>query len=376
VDDNAPLIERAYSLEPCEGSGRVESIRGAIPPFLRGTCVFNGPGRFCRAGLRYRNWLDGDGMVAAVEFGDGWVHVATRFVRCVKFVTEEAAGRAVFRTFGTAFEGDRLKRGIGLESPVNISVYPYAGTLLAFGEQGVPWEIDPVTLETRGPFTFGGQVNDVTPFGAHPKIDHRTGELFNFGVSFSPEHPALTMFRFAADGRLVYRRRLPLPYPSSVHDFALSARYAVFYVSPYILDMRTFLERGSTLMDALTWQPERGSRLMIVARDTGAPVASVRVGDRYCLHLVNAFEDAARLIVDIVEYEQPLYGEYQIVPDLFTHVPCGRPVRLVVAPDAGQARRSAEGAKEGEILDRRELAYTRAPDFPAHDVELTGLPYE
>jgi all-trans-8'-apo-beta-carotenal 15,15'-oxygenase len=364
VNDHAPLIERAFALDPCEGAGPVDSIRGTIPPSLRGTCVFNGPGRFARAGFQYRHWLDGDGMLAALTFDDQGVRVANRFVRSVKFETEQAANRAVFRTFGTAFEGDRLKRGVGLESPVNVSVYPYAGTLLAFGEQGLPWEIDPATLETRGPFTFSGQLNEITPFSAHPKVDHRTGELFNFGVSYSPEHPALNLFRFDAAGRLVYRRRLPLPHPSSVHDFALSARYAVFYVSPYILDVRAFLERGSTLMDALTWEPERGSRLVIVSRDTGAQIASLPVGAGYCLHLINAFEEGTRLIVDIIEYERPLYGEYQVVPDLFTYVSCGRPVRLVVDPAAA------------EILERREMPYTLAPDFPAHDLDLTGLPYD
>jgi all-trans-8'-apo-beta-carotenal 15,15'-oxygenase len=143
----------------------------------------------------------------------------------------------VYRMFGTSFAGDELKRGIGLESPVNVSVYPFRGALLAFGEQGLPWALDPATLATRGPYTFDGQLNDLTPFGAHPKIDHHTGELFNFGVSFSAQHPALNLFRFAADGTQAYRRRLALPYASSIHDFAISGRYIVFYVSPLVLRM-------------------------------------------------------------------------------------------------------------------------------------------
>ncbi len=362
MDDHAPLIERAFSFVPDEGARTVADIQGAIPPFLRGTCLLNGPARFSRAGLRYRHWLDGDGMVCALAFGAGGVRFTNRFVRSVKFVAEEAAGRPIFRTFGTAFEGDVLKRGIGLESPVNVSVYPYAGALLAFGEQGLPWAMDPATLETRGPFTFDGQLNEITPFSAHPKFDHRTGEMFNFGVSFSPERPVLNLFRFSPDRRLVYRRRLPLPYPSSIHDFALSGAYAVVYVSPLVLDMSALL-RGGTLMDALSWQPERGSHLLVASRETGALLESIPVGNRHCLHLVNAFEDGDRLIVDLVEFERPLYPEYQVVPDLFTDTFRGRPVRLVVDP------------KAGAIVDRRELAYDHSPDFPAHDLNLTGLPY-
>jgi all-trans-8'-apo-beta-carotenal 15,15'-oxygenase len=300
MHDHAPLLERAFTIDVQEQSAVAVETTGTLPSFLRGTCYFNGPARFSRGGLNYRHWLDGDGMIAALTAGPEGTTFTNRFVRSAKFVREESEGRPVFRTFGTSFEDDELKRGIGLESPVNVSVYPRGETLLAFGEQGLPWAIDPVTLETRGVFTFGGQLNDVTPFSAHPKIDYHTGEVFNFGVSFSPEHPALNVFRFAPDDRLTYRRRLALPYPSSIHDFALSAEHVVFFISPLLLDMGALVRNGSTLMDALSWQPERGARLIVVSRETGELLASMDAGVGHCLHLVNAFEEAGRLVVDIV----------------------------------------------------------------------------
>jgi all-trans-8'-apo-beta-carotenal 15,15'-oxygenase len=363
--DNAPLLERAFALEVREGRHDRLTIDGELPPYVRGTCFFNGPGRFSRAGLRYRHWLDGDGLVCALALGPGGAAFANRFVRSEKFVREEAEGRPVFRTFGTAFAGDQLKRGIGLVSPVNVSIYPFNRTLLAFGEQGLPWEIDPRTLETRGLYTFGSQLNEVTPFSAHPKIDHVSGELFNFGVSFSAEQPMVNAFRFAGDGHLVYRRRVPLPYASSMHDFAISGRYVVFYVSPLVMAMDVLLS-GGTLMDALSWRPDLGTHIMILSRETGEQVASLRAGDRHCLHLVNAFdrESDGRLVVDLVEFEKPLYPEYQIVPDLFIDTFRGRPVRLAI---------DVAGA---EIADRSEIAYDRSPDFPAHDPALTGFPYD
>jgi all-trans-8'-apo-beta-carotenal 15,15'-oxygenase len=365
VTDHAPLIERAFALDVREGRHGGLAVDGELPPYVRGTCFFNGPGRFTRGGLRYRHWLDGDGLVCAFATGPDGPAFANRFVRSEKFVREEAEGRPVFRAFGTAFPGDELKRGIGLVSPVNVSIYPFNGTLLAFGEQGLPWEIDPRTLETRGLYTFGGQLNEITPFGAHPKIDHHTGELFNFGVSFSPQQPLVNVFRFAADGRLVYRRRAPLPYASSMHDFAISGRYVVFYVSPLVLAMDVLL-RGGTLMDALSWRPDLGTRILILSRETGEPVASLDAGDRHCLHLVNAFdrESDGRLVVDLVEFDKPLYPEYQVVPDLFTDTFRGRPVRLAIDV-AGAA-----------IVERTVIGYDRSPDFPAHDPALTGQPYD
>lgn len=362
MDDHAPLIERAFALEPAEGSCLVEP-RGPLPDYLRGACVLNGPGRFSRGGLRYRHWLDGDGLVCTLNFSTAGARFTSRFVRSAKFVAEDAAGAPVFRTFGTAFPGDALKRGIGLESPVNVSVHAFAGRLLASGEQGLPWELDAETLDTRGIFTFDGQLNEITPFSAHPKIDPRSGELFNFGVSFSPEQPAIILFRFGANGRQVYRRRLSLPYPASIHDFAISADHIVVYVSPYVLDMGAVVQRGATLIDALDWQPERGSHLLVASRETGEQVAMIPIGHRHCLHLINAFDEAGRLIVDLIEFERPLYPEYQVLPDLFTDTFRGHPVRLVVDPAAGT------------ILERRDLAYDCSPDFPAHALEVTGQPY-
>lgn len=364
MKDFAPLIERAFDFVPAEESYFVEEVEGRVPAFVRGTYYLNGPARFERAGMRYRHWLDGDGMVCALRFEGGRVRFNSRFVCTAKLAAEEEAGRPLFRTFGTAFERDLLKRRMGLESPVNVSVYRHAGALLAFGEQGLPCELDPLTLETRGEFNFRGALNDVTPFAAHPKFDNVTGEMFNFGVAFSPAAPHLNFYRFDAQGALRARARIPLEHPCTMHDFGLSETYGIFYVSPYLLDMKALVVGGRALMDALEWRPELGSRLLVVSRATGESVASVPVGSRYCLHLVNCFEDGERLTVDLVEFERPIYDQYREVPDLFRDVCEGLPVRLVFDTSCW------------ELVERRELDYRLAPDFPAIDPRRAARPYE
>ena len=366
MTDHAPNLERLFAAAPSEQRCELRRIEGTIPSFLRGTYYVNGPARFERGGMRYRHWLDGDGMVCALRFGDAGPRLTARYVQGTRWAEEEAAGRPLYRSFGTAFPGDRLARGIALESPLNVSVYPYAGSLLAFGEQGLPWELDPDTLETRGAFNFGGALNPVSPFAAHPKIDPRTGELFNFGISFAAAQPVLNLYRFGADGRPVYRKRIPIDMPVSLHDFCLSERYAIFHLGPYLLDMAA-LGAGGSLMDCLRWEPERGSRLLIVERESGEPVATVPVGNRYMLHGINAFEQAFEqgdsLTVDVVELDRPVYDQYEL-ERLFVDVAPGRPVRFVI------------DLARGALLETREIAYDRAPDFPAIHPDLLGRPYE
>jgi len=362
VGDYAPLIERAFSLDLREQSYDVEEIEGQVPEFIRGSYYLNGPARFSRGGLKYRHWLDGDGMVCSLHFEDGRVRFTNRFVRSAKLVAEEEAGRPLFRTFGTAFESDRLKRGVMLESPVNVSVYTYHQTLLAFGEQGLPVELDPVTLETRGEFNFGGRLNEMTPFAAHPKFDHATGEMFNFGVAFSAE-PHLNLYCFNESSSLRYRRRLRLDYACSIHDFSLSQNYAVFYLSPYILNMQSLAREGKTLMDSLSWEPQRGSQLLIASRETGEQVARIQIGGRSCLHFINSFEEQDRLTVDVLELDRPIYDQYQQVPDLFTDVCENRPVRFVL------------DVKNSELIKTEEIQYRLAPDFPSIDLRQSMKPY-
>jgi all-trans-8'-apo-beta-carotenal 15,15'-oxygenase len=364
VADYAPGIEHAFSLEPSEQSYTVDEIEGRVPTSIRGTYYLNGPARFELEGFNYRHWLDGNGMVCALRFAEGHVSFTNRFVRSRKFTEEEKARRPLFRTFGTAFAGDLLKRKIMLESPVNVSVYKYRDSLLAFGEQGLPYELDPVTLETRGEFNFSGALNDVSPFSAHPKFDRETGEMFNFGVAFSAREPLLHFYRFDAQGKLNYRRRLHLDYPCTLHDFGLSQSFAIFYLSPYLLNVSSFVLEGCTLMDSLQWEPERGSRLLVVSRETGAPVASINIGSRHCLHFINCFETNNLLNVDVLELEQPVYDQYQTLPDLFTDVCEGQPVRYVL------------DRATGKLCERQELDYRLAPDFPSIDMRRAARPYE
>lgn len=356
MSDDESLVERAFGLEVSERDYPVREVEGRLPGFVSGQYYSNGPARYRVGNLRYRHLLDGDGMLRSLRFGGDGIRFANRFVRSRKFCDEERAGAPLYRTFGTRFPGDRLNRyGLGIESPVNVSTWRFAGRLLAFGEQGLPWELDPTTLETRGPFTFADTLNDVTPFSAHPKFDAPSGEMFNFGISFSMERPTLNVYRFGADGTKLYRRRLPIPDPASVHDCCLSPSYLLVYLNGHVLDVGAVHEAGRSIMEALHWSPERSGSLLVASRETGELLAKVALDHGYCLHTVNAFETEGRLVFDLIELDEPVYPDYQVIPDIFTRVlPC-RPVRYVVDPG------------RWKVVEKIEVPAAEHNDFPAID---------
>ena len=359
--DLAPGLEKCFLFDATEATYEMTGIIGRIPKWLLGTYYVNGPARFERAGRRYKHWLDGDGMVGRLHFGRDGVTFTNRFVQTPKLRDEEAAGQFLYRGFGTAWPGDRLRRNVMLEGPANVSVYPYDGVLLAFAEQSIPLELDPVTLETRGEYDFHGKLNEVSPFVAHAKYD---GHLLNFGISFSATRPMLNTYEFDGSGNLLKRRRYPLQYQHSNHDFGFTPHHMVFFLSPLIMNFARFWSEGVSVMESLSWEPEKGSRILVTPRAHRSDEAfSVDAGGGYCLHVINAFEQGDRLTLDLLLLDEPVYREYEPIPDLFpTVTPC-RPVRYVVDLTTRQ------------LVETIRMDYDLAPDFPNVGQTLNGHPY-
>jgi all-trans-8'-apo-beta-carotenal 15,15'-oxygenase len=358
-------MERLFFFDAVETSYDVTGIEGRIPEWIRGSYYINGPARFERGGRRYQHWLDGDGMVCALHFTENGVRFVSRFVQTRKLQDEAAAGAFLYRGFGTAFTGDRLRRNVMLESPVNINVSRWENRLLAFGEQSLPIELDPLTLETIGEFDFGGKLNEVSPFAAHAKLEPSSAHLLNFGISFSAQRPMLNVYEFDPAGAMLRRGRYPLELQHSNHDFGFSHRHAVFFLSPLIMDFARFLDDRISVMESLDWQPEKGSRIFVVPRHPHAEKTfSVPAGEGYCLHLLNCFEQGRELVVDILELESPVYPEYRPLPDLFQHAPGGTPVRYIV------------DLETQTLKDRQAMSYDCCSDFPAIDARLHGAAYD
>ncbi len=107
-------------------------------------------------------------------------------------------------------------------------------------------------------------------------------------------------------------------------------------------------------MDALSWQPERGSRLIVLDRASGELLFTLEIARRYCLHLINSFEEHGQLVVDVVELERPVYDQYQVVARSFRKRAARRSAALPHRP----RHPPADGRRETDRL-------RSAPDFPA-----------
>src|SRR5207244_13070665 len=123
-------------------------------------------------------------------------------------------------------------------------------------EQSLPYELDPVTLETRGEFDFHGRLNELSPFAAHAKLDAVTGHMFNFGISYSAVQPSLHVYEFDSTGNLLARRPHLLEFPHSNHDFGMTAENVVFFLSLQLMNFDSFSCEGVSVFDTLICEHE------------------------------------------------------------------------------------------------------------------------
>ncbi|HEX7761053.1 MAG TPA: carotenoid oxygenase family protein [Caulobacteraceae bacterium] len=275
-------------------------VTGSIPKGLNGAYYRNGPNPQFEPRGEY-HWFGGDGMIHGFFVEDGKVRYRNRYVRTPKYVTENAAGKALFGTFGNPMETDPSV--MGQDSGVaNTNIVWHAGKLLALEEGHMPTEMDPITLETKGyADQYAGRVT------AHPKMDPETGEMVWFGYSIGDMPFSKTVSYGVTDaaGKVVRRDNFEAPYSSMVHDFLVTRNYALFPILPLTGDLQRVMSGGP----AYAWEPRKGAFVGVMKRD--ASVDTVRwfqVEPKYVFHPMNAWEEGELIHADVMEYDQaPLF---------------------------------------------------------------------
>ncbi|MFI5314479.1 MAG: carotenoid oxygenase family protein [Myxococcota bacterium] len=326
-------------------------VTGEIPRCLEGALYRNVANpQFAPRG-RY-HWFDGDGMIHGFFFENGRVSYKNRWVRTERWKREREAGEALFGGIANMSGGDERVAGVS-GNTANTNIVWHAGKLLALWEGGLPTELDPETLETRGTWDFGGQLtrrnHETGIMTAHPKFDPRTGEMLMFG--YSAIEPYLVYNVVDAGGKLVRSEEIDLPWPSMMHDFITTAEHVIFPLFPVVFDLAAIANGGSPM----SWQPERGTRLGVMPRDgSGKDVRWFAADPCYVFHPMNAHTEGSRVICEV--------ARHPVVP-LFD-VPGQGPATL---------HRWTIDLHRGEV--KQEQLDDLGSEFPRLDERYTGLRY-
>ncbi len=314
-----PQTERHYDVDafnavmaPDVGAMDVAvEVEGALPDALRGgTYLLNGPA-MVKLGGRLMHPFDGHGFVRAVRFDGPVPRLQARFVDTPEWRRESAEGRARFRGIGTRVGDSFLSNAFATmgKNPANTCIQPWAGRLLALNEGGLPYALDPDTLETRGLETFGGALEGQRTFLAHTRVDAARGRLV--GMSLRPgSQTRFTFFEFDAEGRQVAGAEHACDGMVFLHDFAITPTHHVVLENPVTLSvpgLARMLVGAGSLIELLAFS-DRPARLILVPRD-GGPAQTVDLGrSLFAVHHAGAFEEDGRLVIDTAIFDAFAFG--------------------------------------------------------------------
>ena len=288
---------------PFEADAPFLKIVGELPRELNGTLYRNGPNpQFDSPGA---HWFVGDGMLHAFHLENGRASYRNRWVRTPKWLAEHDAGRALFGGFGRKLPDAPANLTDG--GVANTNIVFHAGKLLALEEAHAPYALDPATLMpvNGGYETWGDRL--AGPFTAHPKLDPVTGEMVFFGYSATGRFTReISLQTVSAAGEITRAEMLDGPFPSMIHDFAVTRNWIIVPVFP----LTSSMERALSGKPPFAWEPDRGTHIAFVPRNgTVADVKWVAAPPCYVFHPMNHYEtDDGRIVVDVMKFDvAPLF---------------------------------------------------------------------
>lgn len=337
-------------------------VEGALPEWLDGSLLRNGPAKFEAERGAFRHWFDGQAMVHRFTLGGGRVYYANRFLdtpssRAVReggrigypeFATDPC--RSLFARFFTVF----ARRDV--RNP-NVSITRFGDRFVALTETPIPVEFDPETLATAGVVGYQDSLAGQSTT-AHPHQDPETGDLVN----------QLTRFARRSEYR-VYRQRSgsltrelvarhPVARPGYMHSFGVTGRYAVLAEFPLVANPLALLLSGRPFIENYRWQPEQSTRFLVFDLREKALRGVHETAACFSFHHINAFEDGGDLVVDLCGYDDASVIDALYLDRLRAGqaVPVARPVRYRIGLERSTV---AQERLTDEPMELPRIAYQR-----------------
>jgi len=309
-------LNAGWRSQPKEFDYDVE-IEGEVPKEFRGTLYRNGPGLLEVYGTPLVHPIDGDGMVCSLSFaGDGKVRFRSKYVKTSGYVAEKEAKRMIFKgmmgtkpptswTESISEWTTDIKRGKlpnqRFKNPSNTNCYYWGGKLLSSWESGLPYNLDPKTLETHGKDTLNGALSESGCLAAHFRYDRLRDCLVTFSFKLSPSSCKLFIHEFDREWNLISQQVHSFEKFYYCHDFILTQNYYIFHHTPFYKlskEVITKIILGVVSPgESMKWYPDVPSGFIVIPRDLDANKNIRFFESEPCMiyHHVNGFEEGDKI---------------------------------------------------------------------------------
>ena len=279
-------------------------IRGELPEWLRGELVRTCPAVFEGSKWRAQHWFDGLGMIYAFRVGDGGVRFQSQLLES-EAAAQIAAGPSSLGSFGTPTGRGLWHRAVQpiqrIGDNTNVNIVRMGSDLVAMTEGDRQLRIDAGSLRASGEVQYARDELAGAVMGAHPHYDFARERVVNFATSFGAsgvvsiyEHGGGERTRNVVASWRVGR----IPY---LHSFGLTPEHAILVGHPLVVKPLDMLWSNRGFIDHFAWQPDEGTRLVVMSRSTGA-VAEYEAEPMFVFHTVNAFERGDETVLDVLAY--------------------------------------------------------------------------
>ncbi len=280
----------------------VLSVEGSLPAWLSGSLIRNGPGAFELGDASVDHWFDGlsllrrftlDGAADAVSYRD-------------RFLRSDAYDRARQGSFSGGFAtggAGLLSRlwGLFVADPydnANVLVERVGEDYLAMTETPRRVRVDPTTLDTLGHAQYDGPAPTGQIACAHVSRDS-DGTVVNVETEFGRQSQ-YHVFEASAPDERRHVASVPVDEPAYLHDFVATPSYVVLVEFPFVVNPLDVLRPGTAgFVDWFRWEPARGTRVRVIARDAGEEVARPTAPPVFGFHHANAYEADDELVLDV-----------------------------------------------------------------------------
>eukprot|EP01102_Stenamoeba_stenopodia_P021763 TRINITY_DN8865_c0_g1_i1.p1 TRINITY_DN8865_c0_g1~~TRINITY_DN8865_c0_g1_i1.p1 ORF type:complete len:572 (-),score=88.42 TRINITY_DN8865_c0_g1_i1:122-1837(-) len=288
-------IQRGWESQPNEFDYELEVV-GQLPAELKGTLYRNGPGLLEVYGTPLKHPIDGDGMICAITLKDGRAWFKSKYVKTSGYVLEKQNQKAMLKgMMGTVpKDSDVPADKLRFKNPSNTNVYYWGGRLLATWESGLPYSLDPDTLETIRKDTLNGALAQAGCLAAHFRLDTAMNRLVT--LSFRPEigQGNLYIHEFDEEFGLIKQNKIVLDRFYYCHDFLLTDNYYIVHQSPfYNMTPEVVMKMTSGEMssgESMRWYPEIPCSMIVISRWNPDEIHIIPIEPCHVYHHVNAFE--------------------------------------------------------------------------------------
>jgi carotenoid cleavage dioxygenase-like enzyme len=274
-------------------------VTGKIPSDLNGAFVRLGGDWLYPPKFEDDSPFSMDGYINMFRFKNGIVDYKGRWVKTPRYKADLAAHKQLFGKYRNPFTDDASVHNLD-RSVQNTTPLCFAGKLFTLKEDSLPYEIDPKTLETIGPYDFHGKYKSLT-FTAHPKVDPVTGDMICYGYEATGlETRDVFLYTIDKTGHVKREVRFQVPYVAMVHDIGLTQKHVLIPVYGFVSSMER-LKEGKVHWG---WDNTKPAYVGIIPRDGEAKdIRWFKGPSRATVHTLNARTEGEKVILEAAIYD-------------------------------------------------------------------------